>query len=214
MNRTLAISLSLIAAAALPGAALATVVITDPTPLEGNQSWTYDLGQDFQVNSSVTVDALGAFTNSSTNTAPVEVALYKLTDANPADGGTLVTATVVTSGTTVGDYLLMPITAVTLAPGYYQLQSYGGSSDFNFNSGYTVTPDTNFTAFNTLGGALTEGTDFYGPGGAQIATSSDPHFYAAATFAVPEPASWALALLGFGLVGAGLRAQRRVLATA
>lgn len=190
----------------------ATVVFSDPGTLTGNQAWTYDLGQDFTVNKAVTVYSLGAFTNGGAN-SDVEVALYQLTDANPSDGGSLVTSTIVPGNSNiVGDYAFESITPVTLAPGTYQLQSYGGGGDTNFNTGFTGNPNTNIINFNDLGGALTQGTDFYSGGGSGIATTSDTHWYAAASFAasaVPETSVWLLLLTGVGVLGARLRLGRK-----
>ena len=190
-------------------AATLTPVYSDPGPLAGNQGWSYGLGQDFTVNSAVTIKYLGAFTNQGANTS-VGVALYKLTDANPSDGGVLVAGTVV-PGTSniVGDYSFQSITPVTLGPGSYQLVSYGGPTDTNFNTGFTADPNTDIINFNTLGGRLTKGSDYYDGGGLGIATAADSHFYAAASMAVPEPATWAMMMLGLGGIGAAMRTRRR-----
>lgn len=201
-----------LALGAAEGATAATVVFSDPGSLSGNQSWTYDLGQDFTVNKAVTIYSLGAFTNNGAN-SNIEVALYQLTNANPAAGGSLVTSTIVPGGANVvGDYAFENITPITLAPGDYQLQSYGGGADANFNTGFTGAPDTNIIDFDTLGGALTEGTDFYSGGGTGIATTSDAHWYAAASFAasaVPETSVWLLLLTGIGVLGGTLRLSRK-----
>lgn len=211
--RLRALSLGLTLALGVAGVAGAgpTIVFSDPGKLTGNQAWTYDLGQDFTVNKTVTVYSLGAFTNSGAN-SNVEVALYQLTDSNPSDGGSLVTSSVVPGNVNVvGDYAFQSITPVTLTPGVYQLQSYGGGGDTNFNTGFTGSPDTNIINFNTLGGALTEDTDFYSSGGTAIATTSDSHWYAAASFAaaVPETSVWLLLMMGIGLLGGSLRFNRR-----
>jgi hypothetical protein len=211
--RSLSLVLTLaLAAGAAGGASAATAVFTDPGTLAGNQPWTYDLGQDFSVNKNVTLFSLGAFTNGGAN-SNVEVALFRLNDANPADGGTLITSTTVPGNTDIaGDYAFKNITPVTLLPGFYQLQSFGGGVDTNFNTGFTVNPDTNIINFNTLGGALTQGTDFYSAGGNVIATTADSHWYAAASMlaaAVPESSVWLLLMAGVGLLGGMLRFNRQ-----
>ena len=64
-----------------------------------------------------------------------------------------------------------------------------------------VGPESHPTGFNTGTFQLTD--DFTGLGGAQI-TITDLTT-AGGTPAVPEPASWALMITGFGFVGAGMR---------
>jgi len=122
-----------------------------------------------------------------------------------------VTTTTILATNQSGPYAFGAISPVTLAPGDYQLQAYGGQGNTNFNTGFTATPTTDPLTFDTLGGRLTEGTDYYnlGPG---LATTSDAHFYASADFMasrVPEPATWAMMLLGAGLIGGGLRLTHR-----
>ena len=182
-------------------------VYYDSSTLTGNQSWTYDLGQDFTVNHATDITSLGAFTNGGLNTG-VEVALYLLNDANPSDGGTLIASTVVgSSAFVIGDYAFENITRTTLAPGFYQLQSYGTGSNTNYN---TYGGSTAGLAFNTLNGAYTQGADYYSAGGIGIATTPDSHFYGAASIgAAPEPGVWALMIAGLAMMGGALRFRRR-----
>jgi hypothetical protein len=207
----------LISASALVGAlavgsqaSAVTTVYSDPGTLTGNQGWIYGLGQDFTVNSAVTIKYLGAFTNQGAN-SNVGVALYKLVDGNPSDGGVLVASTVVGGADhIIGDYSFENIAPTTLTAGSYQLVSFGGGGDTNFNTGFTANPDTDIINFNTLGGKLTVGSDFYDFGGLGIATIADSHFYAAASIAVPEPGTWAIMLAGLGGIGASMRMRRRM----
>ncbi len=82
------------------------------------------------------------------------------------------------------------------------LQSFTFAADANsannfLNQGYTTSGPaiTRFTFVSTLGGQLNTGID-----NIKIETISG---------AVPEPATWAMMIGGFGLVGGALRRQRR-----
>jgi hypothetical protein len=103
---------------------------------------------------------------------------------------------------------------VILTPGEYQLATWGYSNaDSNYNT-YGSNPGP--VTFDSLGGALVaDGTRYSMPGGAgSLATIQDNGLtrYGAGSFlggAVPEPASWAMMLVGFGGLGAVLRRRRR-----
>jgi len=104
---------------------------------------------------------------------------------------------------------------LVLQPGDYQLASWGYSaSDQNFN---TFEADPGPITFNTLGGALT-------PLGSTL--SNDPGVFAtigpfgttrfgagsmiveAVTPAIPEPTTWGLMIVGFGMAGFCMRSRR------
>jgi hypothetical protein len=88
--------------------------------------------------------------------------------------------------TNLGSYQFTPSTT---------LYAYNGSLTF---LGYQTGPGEYFTSIRFSGNESTGGTDF------QIGT--------AGAVAVPEPASWALMIMGFGLTGAAMR--RRAVVTA
>ena len=120
-----------------------------------------------------------------------------------------------------------------------QTATYAAINGYYFTSFsfYMGSPDTyNHLTFNLLGGGSTPfngdaiwggsppGTgdrsqgfrvyyDFHGAKVSSITLSSDINAFEfdglAGTLAVPEPASWALMIMGFGGVGAALRSRRR-----
>ena len=90
--------------------------------------------------------------------------------------------TVIDIVTNLGTYQFTPTT-----------QSYANGGTLTF-LGYQAGPGEYFKSVKYSGGQATGGTDF------QIGTT------------VPEPASWALMIVGFGLVGATLRRRTAVVA--
>ncbi|WP_185965045.1 PEPxxWA-CTERM sorting domain-containing protein [Glacieibacterium frigidum] len=191
------------------GASAATVItLSNPTP--ANQFLDLDLGINFTVNSAVTVNSLGAFTNGS---SPITVTLYRLTSTST---GTAVASASVTGLPDVGsNYAFTSIGPVLLTAGLYQINArYNNPANGNYNpnSGNTAT-----VLFNTLGGALSFSGSYYNfPGTDGIASTLDTVSqlsYGAGTFAVvPEPATWGLLIAGFVMVG--VAARRRAVLTA
>lgn len=103
---------------------------------------------------------------------------------------------------------------------------YTGTAAFSFNKGnnflmvsnnitgltaYTVSPNTPGFGFfiNNPGGVPQINSLVYSTGAGQVWTSLQ-----VSVASVPEPASWAMMIGGFGLAGAALRASRRKLAFA
>jgi hypothetical protein len=114
-------------------------------------------------------------------------------------------------------YVFQAITPTLLAPGNYQIAAWGyGSAENNYNNGAPGGPIT----FNNLGGALTAVSSHYSdrdaPGVFATNTDNGSTRYGAGSFqaslAVPEPAAWALMLVGFGGLGAVLRRRRSIAA--
>jgi hypothetical protein len=184
-----------------------TVIFGLKGPASGNQpsgDLPLDLGMDFTVTGSVTVDSLGAFTN---GLSPLSVSLWNVnTDSKLASA-------IIPVGTTVGNYIFTALgSPQVLTSGLYQIDVlYGLSSNTDYNPFEGAGPTT---SFNTLGGTLTFAGDFYNLGGnGSLATTPDTLStggYGAGTFAVsavPEPSTWAMMILGFG--GVGFMAYRR-----
>jgi hypothetical protein len=188
-------------AASISPASASTVVFGLSNTVSTNQpasDFPLTLGMDFTVNSSITVDSLGAFTN---GTSPLDVKLYNLSTG-------LIASTTV-GAPVAGDYAFNTFgPPVTLTPGNYQINAvYLSSANGDFNpfepGGGAASP-----VINLLGGKLTFLGDYYNlDGNGGIALTHDllsPNGYGAGTFtvsAVPEPSTWAMMLLGFAGVG-------------
>jgi len=214
MKSTLLVFLAL-AAVANAG----TIIYTDHAG-DGNQNPGFpgNLAYNFDVNTSITVTALGVFNADGTGTitGPIKVAIFNDTT------DTEVTPEVTFSGTYTpageGYDVFQSIAPVILAPGHYQVVAVGFGVDPNGNltfpnAGPRVT-------LNDAGGAIT----FTGSAFDFNATLDSPdtcdacvdatHQWNAGTFqiadnsAAPEPGS--MALIGLGLAGAALLRRRTV----
>lgn len=203
----------LAAALALPAAANAVTVYDTPASTPGNQNWSGTLGLDFTVNAPVKVTSLGAFDSGKDGiTTDIFVAIF---DA----GGALVSPVVSFFGAANPGgtaYVFQSITPLTLAAGSYQLGAWGyNNTDMNYNAGFVGLPGA--ITFDSFGGKLTAtGTRYSGTGGA-LATTVDVGVtrYGAGSMTVanvPEPASWAMLLSGFALVGLAARRRQRIVA--
>ncbi len=199
-------------AAATPSFAVTQAYDTGPaTP--GNQAWGGTLGLDFDVNTKFTVTSLGSFDAGRDGiTNDIFVGIFDATT------GLLVAPAINLNGTANigGAYDSVSITPITLTAGHYQLAAWGynNASDTNYNNGG---PGGAIT-FNTFFGALTavssHYSDFNAPGAFATNPDNGSTRYGAGTFAgfVPEPATWGMMIVGFGMIGATLR--RRSVQTA
>jgi hypothetical protein len=204
MRSKILVVAAMIAVAVFSAPAMAdTVIFGLNGPASGNQpsgDLPLDLGMDFTVTGSVTVDSLGAFTN---GLSPLSVSLWNVnTDSK------LASAII-----PVGNYIFTALgSPQVLTSGLYQIDVlYGASSNTDYNPFEGAGPTT---SFNTLGVTLTFAGDFYNLGGnGSLATTPDTLStggYGAGTFAVsavPESSTWAMIILGFG--GVGFMAYRR-----
>jgi hypothetical protein len=199
-------------------AANATTVISLSALTTANQFLNLDLGINFSAASSFRVDSLGAFTN---GTSPIAVRLYAITTPPPGtmnSTGMLLASASVTSAPAPGqNYAFTAIAPIVLGAGLYQITaSYSDPGNGNYNPNSGPGPAV---LFNTLGGVLAFSADGYNfPGSGGVATTIDgvsQLSYGAGTFtatAVPEPAMWAMMVLGFGLVGMARRRAPAVVA--
>lgn len=192
-------------ASTVPALAATQVYDTGPTT-GGNQAWGGTLGLDFDVNKQIHVVGLGSFDAGRDGiTNDIYVGIFN------ASTGLLVAPAINLNGTanTGGAYDTIAIAPLTLAPGHYQLASWGYNlgADTNYNNSGPGGP----IVFNGLYGALTAvGTRYsnYGAPGV-FATNQDNGStrYGAGTIVayVPEPATWGLLVAGFGLMGVAMR---------
>ncbi|MET3826595.1 hypothetical protein ABIC16_002288 [Sphingomonas sp. PvP055] len=116
-------------------------------------------------------------------------------------------------GSTVGTFnILSPVSFYVNRNGYAGLYFSATNSYFSGqnNALLNYKGDTNFEtvpiSFNENPYAATFDTD---RGSVTITNAANGTFAASVTGAVPEPATWAMMLAGFGMMGAGLRYRRR-----
>ena len=194
--------------------AKAAIVFQDSSGDVFLQNWAGRLGMDFQINSSISVSALGAFDNGSLANLSgvggngVDVGIFTL-------GGALVGTSVHFDGTTaytqIGGDAFQTVPSFILGPGQYSIVAV---NDRNYNQGFDGGNTNTLQTLNNLGGIITFGPSRYD----SITTLGLPgnidgppvDRYDAGTFmasAVPEPSTWAMMILGF--FGVGLMAYRR-----
>jgi hypothetical protein len=198
----------------------ASAVFDTPTTTLGNQNYSDNLGLDFTVVKAIRVTALGAFDSGADGiSTDITVGIYDLANSvfvSPILNFNSTTATGVSS------YAFRDITPFILGPGSYSIIARGfNSTDLNFNT--NIDPGINGSStitFDSLGGSLVNGTSRYGggaaPGGPSSVVFPFQSAFAGGTFvaaAIPEPATWALMLVGFGMIGFAMRKRSRVRTT-
>jgi len=151
MKRLLAFAVLFVLAGGM--VAYADIVSYNDPAHQGTQTFGGNLALTFNVNSPVTIDALGVFNASGTGvvTGPIQVVIYDTTTNQE------VTPVVTFSGTytpaALGYDVFQSITPVVLGPGSYEVDAVGfGSPDSNgnLNTGSSSGP-----MLNNFGGALT-----------------------------------------------------------
>jgi len=200
-----------------------TPIYSNPTPSTGNQAWTGMLGNDFQVNTNdLVVTQLGVFTGLFPGFAPsttIIAQLFDVTDLydlNPSTNSIVAVSSQLSftnaSPGAGSPYAFASIAHIALQAGrVYSIQSSGWSGlDFNFNTNIGGATQ----AFNTFGGGLTQQFGRFASGGALGVEGTSGNW----TFgggnvtvtAIPEPASYALAMVAVGLLLVGSKARRKV----
>jgi len=160
----------------------------------------FTLGFEFSLSAPVTVNALGYTTLGFTSDEQVGIW--------DSSGTLLTSTTVLTTDPVVGHFAYASISGVTLAAGTYTIGgTYDGGPFPSFASGVTSIPGyTYITDEQLYGPGLNDPTVSTGGGyGANGITQVD----FSVGSAVPEPATWAMTLLGLGLTGGLLRLRAR-----
>lgn len=199
-----------LAAIASPVAAQQTAVnlITPGAEYSGSP---FTLGFEFTVSSPVSITALGVYDSGADGlTAPASIGLYDtsgnlLTSGNIAAGG----------GTLDGLFRYVTITPFSLTPGTdYVIGSYesDNASSLGTDQGGTGTINPLVTIiqdrYNENGSLAYPDLSDGHSGGAWLGAN-----FQFSISGVPEPATWAMMLIGFGAIGFALRRRRtRVLA--
>jgi hypothetical protein len=222
MRRTLFATVAALALAAAAGGAEAAAYSFATAPVSFDTQLS--LGFTFTPNVNVSVTGLGYYDLGGDGfLTDHQVGIY-LGDGG-FGAGPLLTSTTLGAGTsgTLGanDFRYQSITPLTLLAG----QSYtiaGLSPLFGGNDAWVYGGPNEFTGFSvdpriTIGPNAARYTYF--PGGLVDPSShyADYQFYAvnfemSSGQGVPEPASWALMISGFGLAGVALRRRRQALA--
>ncbi len=176
--------------------------------INSNDDWSF--GAAFTVNTTVRATALGIFNDGTTSPNSL-VNLYACaTLACDTTGSLIASATVDSTGTTVGHFVFTEIGPVTLTTGsgYMVVGTMPLGTRYAFdNIGFATDSRINYTAFsdryvNNLS------ADFNPTNGASVSDGYWGPNLLIAGAGVPEPTSWAMLIAGFGLIGACLRRRR------
>ena len=183
----------------------------------------WDFATAFSVNSNVTPSGLGSYADPRTGNADGNaVALYECADAACLTTGTLLASANVTNIYPInGHFRYVTIAPVNLLAGHsYEVAGVSNQDNYTWNdTGFTVDPA--LSILTTSGESARwkhSGTPDFLTGSGSIDIPGEDGFWGPNIFlgdaggfthGVPEPASWALMLGGFGMVGGAMRARRK-----
>jgi hypothetical protein len=162
------------------------------------------IGFEFSTASAITVSGLGWYVASGTLASSHEVGLWD-------SGGTLLGSTTVTAGSaTSGGFRYVSVPTLTLAAGDYYIGGGQSASDGDLykTSVSNIVTGTGITFLAAARSGSSSGFAFPSVVSAASGRFGPNFVYTAA--AVPEPASWAMLIAGFGIMGAAMRHRRRV----
>ena len=192
------------------------------TPGNSFTDGVWDFATAFSVKSDVTASGLGYYADPRTGNADGNaVALYECADADCLTTGTLLASVNVTNIYPInGHFRYVTIAPITLQAGHsYEVAGVSNQDNYTWNDpGFTVDPalsilttsgqasrwkSINTPDFLTGSGFLDiPGQD--GIWGPNVFLGDSKGFTGA-----PEPASWAMMLGGFGMIGGAMRSRRK-----
>ena len=197
------------AAVAVLGAASAAQALTPAYEYANagtlNDSRPFTLGFEFSLSGSTTVEALGYWEGM---VDPSEsVGLWD-------SGGTLLASATVTTGSAhIGHFLWTSISSLSLGAGTYVIGgTYNGGLFASNASGVVTMPGYTWITDEQLFGTGLNFPTVTTSGAYGVNGIPEVNFSTSGIGSVPEPATWALMLGGFGLAGAALRRRKAIAA--
>ncbi|MFN3371317.1 MAG: PEPxxWA-CTERM sorting domain-containing protein [Sphingomonadaceae bacterium] len=183
----------------------------------GATEFPLTIGWSFTTTAAFTVTALGFWDENADGLA----ASHRVGIWNTVSGDLLVDATVSagTGNPLIGGFRYTDISPFALAPGNYTIGALI-PNDLVVNDNWIFFPGTVTTIEGLVFGNGLRGADQAGFTMPTLSPNTGrfgPNFLVAGgggTPGIPEPATWAMLIAGFGLVGSALRARRRVAHTA
>jgi len=188
-----------------------------------NGQW--DFATAFSVNTTVTASGLGYYADPVTgNVDSNPVALYQCADAACDSTGTLIASATVTDAYAIqGHFRYVTISPVTLSAGQsYEVAGVSNSDNYTwYDTGFATNPAVSLISQN--GGTdrwlLTGATTFLNGSNSNTNLGGGDGYWGPNVFlglptftGTPEPATWALMLVGFGGLGLALRNRRSLAA--
>ncbi len=183
-----------------------------PATAINNNNWIF--ADAFTVTSTVTASGLGYYADPSNGQVDAnQVALYKCDTAGCFTTATLLaTATVTNIYPLNGHFRYVTISPVTLTPGDYEVSgvSHGDNytwNDIGFHTDPSIVYPLSMTRWQLSGGNSPDFLNYVNNNEIETDGFHGPNVYlgsAGGFTGTPEPASWALMIAGFGLVGGAL----------